>query len=177
MFPTLRLSDYGILLCTLATVSTVASQGIVDDSINFPGASNWGDLTGCIQVCLNCDNWGCYHNSVKTTSGCSTNKCLCSPSHLWNALQFAYSCTLDLCKDYSDAQLANDTVMAYCSSRGYTSVLPPVTAVDTGVSISTLIYTVTTTVGVTTVTQASSGRVSSTIPGCPRIHQETEILL
>src|SRR5438034_3326799 len=85
----------------------ISAQGIVDDSINLPSAPGWGDLRGCIQVCLNCDNMECFHNSVKTTSGCSTNKCLCSPSHLWNGLKFAYDCALADCKDYNDALLAN----------------------------------------------------------------------
>ena len=136
------------------------AQGITDDNINFPSYRGWGDLRGCIQNCLNCDNWGCYRTSVKTSSGCSTNKCICSPSHLWSALQFAYSCGISDCKDYDDARLANDTVWQYCSSKGHTSILAPVTATGSSTMAGTFTATTTKTVTAVSTIFASNGGVS-----------------
>lgn len=147
------------LLVLYSICQSVVCQGIADDSINIPSAAGWADLKSCAHTCLTCADMGCYHNSVLSTSGCATNKCLCSPSHLWNALDFAYSCTLDSCKDYGDAQLAKDLVQGYCAARGYTSVQAPVTVEATSQGVSTV--TITQYLPGPTVTKTSCGSVSA----------------
>ena len=157
------LSSGTILLLSIIRVQVLA-QSIDPNAIDFSTVPEWDNFADCVRVCLNCEGWGCAHTSVKANSGCKTNECLCSPSHLFTALKFAYSCGVELCKDYSDAKIANDTVMAYCSDRGYSKVLAPVTAGEPSASACAA-FTVTVTAFITSevtdVVMRSGGSVSS----------------
>ena len=152
-----------ILLLSVIRVQVLA-QSIDPNTIDFSTAPGWENFAECVRTCLNCEGWGCSRHSAKTISGCKTNECLCSPSHLFTALKTAYSCGVELCKDYSDAKIANDTVMAYCSERGYTKVMAPVTAGEPSASAcATFTVTVTAllTSEVTDAVKRSGGSVSS----------------
>ncbi|KXJ88974.1 hypothetical protein Micbo1qcDRAFT_206564 [Microdochium bolleyi] len=131
-----------LLLYALHATGPAASQSTGTDYILLVTDPNYTDLSQCAQTCLQCTAFDC--SSVVTESQCTTNKCLCRPSYLGTALNFAYTCVKDRCKDLSDAQAAQDTYKAYCAAKGYTSVLAPEGTTGTAsVSYVTVTQTVT----------------------------------
>ena len=50
---------------------------------------------------------------------------MCDPSHLFSGLQYVVKCVRDGCKNLDDIQSANDTLITYCSLKGYTKIEAP----------------------------------------------------
>lgn len=122
-----------------------AAQAIDPDTIVFTTMSLWKDLRVCLQKCF--DGFGNgYAGNVADDVGCSTNSCLCRADTLGEAIIDVQSRASVSCSDIQDETSATSILIAYCSGKGYTSIVQPTILQTTGAS------TVTVTTPATTVT-------------------------
>ncbi|KAH7097671.1 hypothetical protein BKA62DRAFT_674869 [Auriculariales sp. MPI-PUGE-AT-0066] len=84
-----------------------------ETTIDLTSAEGYADLRACAQKCV-----GFVPNNQAVQ--CGTNFCLCTPSHLYDALNFVYTCTHKRCDNLDDAEDARSLVQQYCANRGYT---------------------------------------------------------
>lgn len=133
-------------------VVSVQSQAIDPDTIDFSNIKIWKDLRSCLQSVFN-------YYPIQWEIGCGTNACLCRPDILGLAIVDAAALAMSRCSDIQDQSSATSIVIAYCSTRGYTSIVYPSVVSTTGASTVTVTaaahtFTVPTTVTVfATVTQ------------------------
>lgn len=123
------------LLAKVVAVSCLFRSAIAQandqDKINFAVALGWNDLPGCITSrCFPGQHFdGGGELAVKL--GCSTNKCLCRPSYLYQGLQYIVDCARTDCQNLDDVNLAHDSLEAYCHIKGYTSIEAPISDFST----------------------------------------------
>lgn len=88
----------------------------------FSEVPGWKNLRACIRNCFGeCD----FCNAPDKEIGCQTNQCLCDSSQIFLGLQYVVKCARDECKILDNIQSANDTLVLYCSLKGYTKIEAP----------------------------------------------------
>ncbi|KAH7094247.1 hypothetical protein BKA62DRAFT_720810 [Auriculariales sp. MPI-PUGE-AT-0066] len=101
----------------------VSTQPVDPDPIGLEGTSGYVDLPLCAQTCIALVNFSISSDRrVAFALGCATNKCLCGPDHLAQALQYGHDCTLRACSNYGDANNAQGIIQTYCARKGYTAI-------------------------------------------------------
>lgn len=118
-FSTLLLIGILHILCLFQSAT---GQAIDQDAVVFTEVPGWIDLRACVR---NCFGECALCTGPDDSLGCLTNQCMCNPSQLFTGLQYVVNCVRDGCKNLDDIQSANDTLITYCSLKGYTKIEAP----------------------------------------------------
>lgn len=146
----------------LLSVHHVEAQAINPDLVVWTTISQWQDLRICVQGALaGAGAVGFFFGnpSIQQVVGCTTNACLCRPDTLESAEQTLSSEASSSCSDVQDISTATSILLAYCSAKGYTSIIQPTILASSGACTAVPTPTATVTAYVTqyvTVSGASS---------------------
>ncbi|KAF8459193.1 hypothetical protein BDZ91DRAFT_835672 [Kalaharituber pfeilii] len=97
-------------------------QELNDDPINFRDLDvDWSAYPTCVANCfLRCSVDSPCRNTI--TSGCATNKCLCSTKIWKDAQRKAGSCGFGCSFNLVDSEIAEELFIQYCQMKGYERV-------------------------------------------------------
>jgi hypothetical protein len=101
----------------LLVLLTSAHRSLQDSTFNPAAFSNWDELRGCAQNCLNPSN-----GDGLSPLGCSLNDCFCRADIVPQAVSIVSSCASSGCSDTNDVSSATSFYEAYCSSATNTAV-------------------------------------------------------
>ncbi|KAK4207728.1 hypothetical protein QBC37DRAFT_454752 [Rhypophila decipiens] len=125
----------------------VQGQAVDPDAIDLSIMPGFKDVDNCLRCWLH----SCYYG-LAGLAGCPTNACLCRPGKMGGVIPVLSSKVLNSCQDLDDASMTVSFYTAYCSTKGYTSIVSPTVLEPTGAFTETTTQTATITVAVTTVT-------------------------
>ena len=121
----LQNSNSRTFLIAAAFAISAAGQAINPDLVEFSTIAIWQDLKSCLQSCFG--GYGIHYQF-----GCKTNACLCRPDTLGAAVPKINSMAFQTCSAIQDQQSATSILTAYCSEKGYTSIIEPTILAPTG---------------------------------------------
>ena len=103
--------------------SAVGAQQTNQVEIDFRTVPGFSDQRQCVKDCFaSCstpDISSCWNPYVATQVGCTTNKCLCSQSTIFQlAIGQAVKC-VQPCNTVEDTEASKKILMDYCASLGY----------------------------------------------------------
>ena len=170
-----------ILFATLVigVLPFVSGQAIDPDAIDLTTMTGFKDLDKCLKCYLD----DCWYGLASMAGGCETNICLCRAGNIGKVIPVLSNAVLTACQDLDDASMAVSFYTAYCSIKGYTSIVYPTILQTTGAftetvtetatettteaTTETTTETVTTTVVVTSTTVTVVVRTSAAEPSLP----------
>lgn len=148
----------------LCLFQSAKGQSINPDEIDFTITPGWTNLRSCVRDCFECE----FCDGPDSQVGCLTNQCMCRPSALFTGVQFVVDCARRKCETYDDMQQANDTLVAYCNLKGYTT-LPTIASATNDAGVAGGYYTRTVFQPTTVYISRATKRVEAVFAAVPRI--------
>jgi len=151
----------------------INSQAIDPDLVVWTTVAGYSSWTTCLKQTL--AGAGYNYKAIEYYVGCEVNSCLCRPNLLGKGIGILADRVLSRCSDFQEQSSATSILIAYCSAKGYTSILPP-TILQTGACTQTPSATATVyaTVYVTSYVKRSSSVISIQ---SPRLKMLTVVML